>query len=93
VLLKLQADIIAAVAPFTVETGPIGAFTAAHDDPALDPSRSASPSSTTTARSGPSSPFRFSCISSLTGSKLSSRSDAVDVGRLVVWRLLRFVKV
>jgi len=27
-LLKLQADIIAAVAPFTVETGPIGAFTA-----------------------------------------------------------------
>jgi phosphoserine phosphatase len=35
-LLKLQADIIAAVAPFTVETGPIGAFTAAHDDPALD---------------------------------------------------------
>jgi phosphoserine phosphatase len=36
-LLKLQADIIAAVAPFTVQTGPIGAFTAAHDDPALDP--------------------------------------------------------
>jgi hypothetical protein len=35
-LLKLQADIIAAVAPFTVETGPIGAFTDAHDDPALD---------------------------------------------------------
>jgi phosphoserine phosphatase len=35
-LLKLQADIIAAVASFTVETGPIGAFTAAHDDPALD---------------------------------------------------------
>jgi hypothetical protein len=35
-LLKLQADIIAAVAPFTVETGPIGAFTSAHDDPALD---------------------------------------------------------
>jgi phosphoserine phosphatase len=35
-LLKLQADIIAAVAPFTAETGPIGAFTAAHDDPALD---------------------------------------------------------
>jgi hypothetical protein len=35
-LLKLQADIIAAAAPFTVETGPIGAFTAAHDDPALD---------------------------------------------------------
>jgi hypothetical protein len=27
-ILKLQADIIAAVKPFTVETGPIGAFTA-----------------------------------------------------------------
>ena len=35
-LLKLQADLIAAVAPFTVETGPIGAFTAPHDDPAID---------------------------------------------------------
>jgi hypothetical protein len=35
-LLKLQADIIAAVAPFTVATGPIGAFTAAHDNPAID---------------------------------------------------------
>lgn len=35
-LLKLQADIIAAVAPFTVETGTMAAFTAAHDDPALD---------------------------------------------------------
>jgi len=35
-LLKLQEDIIAAVAPFTVETGPIGAFTAPHDDPAID---------------------------------------------------------
>ncbi len=35
-LLKLQADLIAAVAPFTAETGPVGAFTAAHDDPALD---------------------------------------------------------
>ena len=35
-LLKLQADIIAAVAPFTVETGTIAAFTAAHDDPAID---------------------------------------------------------
>jgi hypothetical protein len=35
-LLKLQADIIAAVAPFTVETGPIGAFTAGHDNPAMD---------------------------------------------------------
>ncbi len=37
-LLKLQADIIAAVAPFTMETGTIAAFTAAHDDPALDAS-------------------------------------------------------
>jgi hypothetical protein len=35
-ILKLQADIIAPVAPFTVETGPIGAFTAPHDDPATD---------------------------------------------------------
>jgi phosphoserine phosphatase len=35
-LLKLQADIIAAVQPFMVERGPIGAFTAPHDDPALD---------------------------------------------------------
>jgi hypothetical protein len=35
-LLKLQADLIAAVAPFTVETAPIGAFTAPHDDPATD---------------------------------------------------------
>jgi hypothetical protein len=35
-LLKLQQDVIAAVAPFTVETGPIGAFTAPHDDPAID---------------------------------------------------------
>jgi hypothetical protein len=35
-LLELQGDIIAAVAPFTVQTGPIGAFTAAHDDPSLD---------------------------------------------------------
>ena len=34
--LKLQADIIAAVKPFMVETGPIGAFTAPHDDPATD---------------------------------------------------------
>jgi hypothetical protein len=33
---KLQADIIAAVEPFVVETGPIGAFTAPHDDPATD---------------------------------------------------------
>jgi hypothetical protein len=35
-LLKLQAGLIGAVAPFTVETGPIGAFTAAHDNPAID---------------------------------------------------------
>jgi hypothetical protein len=35
-LLKLQADIIAAVAPFTEEAGPIGAFTAPHDDPVND---------------------------------------------------------
>ena len=35
-LLKLQQDVIAAVAPFTVETGPIEAFTARHNDPALD---------------------------------------------------------
>jgi hypothetical protein len=35
-LLKLQGQVIAAVAPFTVDTGPIGAFTAAHDSPALD---------------------------------------------------------
>ena len=35
-LLKLQADIIAAVAPFTAATGPIGAFTAGHENPAMD---------------------------------------------------------
>lgn len=35
-LLQLQADIIAAVTPYTVETGPIAAFTASHGDPALD---------------------------------------------------------
>lgn len=35
-LLKLQADIIAAVAPFTAATGPIGAFTAGHGNPAMD---------------------------------------------------------
>jgi hypothetical protein len=35
-IIKLQADVIAAVKPFTVETGPIGAFTAPHDDPASD---------------------------------------------------------
>jgi hypothetical protein len=35
-LLKLQADIISAAAPFMVETGPIAAFTAPHDNPAFD---------------------------------------------------------
>ncbi len=35
-LLRLQADIIAAVAPFMVATGPIGAFTAGHETPAMD---------------------------------------------------------
>jgi hypothetical protein len=35
-ILKLQADIIAAVAPFTVETGPIGAFTAPQETPEMD---------------------------------------------------------
>jgi len=35
-LLSLQADIIAAMGPFMLKTGPIGAFTAAHDDPAMD---------------------------------------------------------
>jgi hypothetical protein len=35
-LLQLQADIVAALAPFTALTGPIGAFTAGHDNPALD---------------------------------------------------------
>jgi hypothetical protein len=35
-ILKLQADIIAAAKPFMVETGPIGAFTAPHADPATD---------------------------------------------------------
>jgi len=33
-LLKLQADLIAAVAPYTVETGPVSAFTAPMDDDA-----------------------------------------------------------
>jgi len=33
-LLTLQADLIAAVAPFTVETGPVSAFTAPMDDAA-----------------------------------------------------------
>lgn len=35
-ILKLQADIIAAVKPFLVETGTIGAFTTPHGDPKLD---------------------------------------------------------
>jgi len=35
-ILKLQADIIAAVKPYLTETGPIGAFTTPHDDPATD---------------------------------------------------------
>lgn len=35
-LLELQADIVAATKPFLVQSGTIGAFTAPHDDPALD---------------------------------------------------------
>jgi hypothetical protein len=35
-LLKLQADIIGVVAPFTEATGPISAFTAGHENPAID---------------------------------------------------------
>jgi hypothetical protein len=35
-LLRLQQELIAAVAPFTVETGPIEAFTAPHGDPNYD---------------------------------------------------------
>jgi phosphoglycolate phosphatase-like HAD superfamily hydrolase len=35
-LIKLQADIIAAAKPFMVQTGPIGAFTAPHENPAID---------------------------------------------------------
>ena len=35
-LLKLQADVIAAVTPFTVKTATIAAFTAPHDNPATD---------------------------------------------------------
>ncbi len=35
-IIKLQADIIAAAKPFMVNAGPIGAFTAPHDDPATD---------------------------------------------------------
>jgi len=35
-LLKLQADLIAAVAPYTLETGPVSAFTAPMDDAATN---------------------------------------------------------
>jgi len=35
-LLKLQQELIAAVTPFTVETGTMAAFVSGHDDPALD---------------------------------------------------------
>jgi phosphoserine phosphatase len=35
-ILRLQADIIAAVRPYLAKTGPIGAFTAPHDDAATD---------------------------------------------------------
>jgi hypothetical protein len=35
-LRKLQADIIAAAIPFNLRGGPIGAFTAPHDNPAID---------------------------------------------------------
>jgi len=35
-LLKVQQDVIAAVAPFTVETGTMAAFVSGHDDPAMD---------------------------------------------------------
>jgi hypothetical protein len=35
-ILKLQEEIIAAAAPFNLRNGPIGAFTAGHDNPAID---------------------------------------------------------
>jgi phosphoserine phosphatase len=35
-ILKLQADIIAAANPYNLRSGPIGAFTAGHDNPAID---------------------------------------------------------
>jgi hypothetical protein len=35
-IVKLQADIIAAAKPFLVKTATIGAFTAPHDNPAID---------------------------------------------------------
>jgi hypothetical protein len=37
-ILRLQAEIVAALGPFMVDRGPIGAFTAPHGDPALDAS-------------------------------------------------------
>ena len=37
-MLKLQQDLIAAVAPFTVATGPSAAFVTTPDDPVIDPS-------------------------------------------------------
>jgi hypothetical protein len=36
-LLKLQQDLIAAVAPFTVQTGPSASFVTTSDDPVIDP--------------------------------------------------------
>jgi hypothetical protein len=36
-LLKLQQDVITAVAPFTVATGPSAAFVTTPDDPVIDP--------------------------------------------------------
>ena len=36
-LLKLQADLIAAVTPYTVETGDSAAFVTTSDDPLIDP--------------------------------------------------------
>ena len=35
-ILKLEADVIATAKPFMQATGPIGAFTAPHDNPAID---------------------------------------------------------
>jgi hypothetical protein len=35
-IIRLQEDVIAAVAPFAVDSGPIGAFTASHNDSASD---------------------------------------------------------
>ncbi len=35
-ILKLQSEVIMAAKPFMVKTGPIGAFTAGHADPAID---------------------------------------------------------